>query len=85
MSNSCFQANAAASQASGIRQGFKGRQAERRNYFLVPVPAFSMLEGALLDELQDFIFPVTAPVVVLFHVRVLGEPALAQGGSDANK
>ena len=53
----------------GIRAGGPTADgAAGRNYFLVPDPALSMLEG-LPDE-PDFIFPVAVPVVVPFFMFV---------------
>ena len=55
----------------GIRAGGPTADgAAGRNYFLVPDPALSMLEGLLLDELPDFILPVEVPVVVPFFMFV---------------
>jgi hypothetical protein len=52
-------------QTTAFAQGFNGRRAADRNYFLVPVAALSML-----DELPAFILPVAAPVVVPFFMFV---------------
>src|SRR4029453_4702697 len=41
-----------------------------RNYFWVPDPALSMVEGLLLDELPAFFLPVAIPVVVPFFMLV---------------
>jgi hypothetical protein len=45
-------------------------RAARRDYFWVPGPALSMLEGLLLDELPAFFLPVAIPVVVPFFMFV---------------
>src|SRR6185312_13961843 len=41
-----------------------------RDYFWVPDPALSMVEGLLLDELPAFFLPVAIPVVVPFFMLV---------------
>ena len=54
----------------GIRAGVQQPPGSGPDYFLVPDPALSMLEGLLLDELPDFILPVEVPVVVPFFMFV---------------